>query len=96
MTIKRRLIALLSYLSVLLFFPLSFFRGDDFAHYHAKQGVVLFILAIVVIFTFWIPVAGWVFLLAYLVIWFTGVINALSGKCEPVPVVGKIAERVSL
>lgn len=96
MTIKQKLIAIMSYLSVLLFFPLNFFKKDEFAHYHAKQGVVMFILAIAIVFTFWIPVAGWVFLLAYLVIWFTGIINVLTGKCEPVPVVGKIAERISL
>ncbi len=96
MTIKQKLLALLSYLSILLFFPLNFIKGDEFVHYHAKQGVVMFVLAILIAFTFWIPVAGWVFLLAYLVIWFTGVLNALTGKSEPVPVVGKIAERLSI
>ncbi|MEI6144504.1 MAG: hypothetical protein WCG99_01865 [Candidatus Berkelbacteria bacterium] len=96
MTIKQKLIAFMSYLGVLLFFPLNFFKKDEFAHYHAKQGVVMFILAIAVAFTFWIPVAGWVFLLAYLVIWVTGIINVFTGKSEPVPVVGRIAERISL
>lgn len=96
LTIKQKLIALLSYLAVLLFFPLNFFRADDFAQYHARQGVVMFILGIAVVFTLWIPVAGWVCLLAYVVIWVTGIINVLTGKMEPVPVIGKIAERISL
>jgi len=96
LTAKQKIIALLSYLAVLLFIPLNFFRKDEFAHYHAKQGVVMFVLAIAIAFTFWIPVAGWVFLLAYLVIWVTAIINVLSGKCEPVPVVGRIAERLSI
>jgi len=96
LTVKQKLIALLSYLAVLLFFPLNFFRTDDFAQYHARQGVVMFILGIAVIFTFWIPVAGWVCLLAYVVIWVTGIVNVLTGKMEPVPVIGKIAERISL
>jgi fumarate reductase subunit D len=96
LTVKQKLIALLSYLAVLLFFPLNFFRTDDFAQYHARQGVVMFILGIAVVFTLWIPVAGWVCLLAYVVIWVTGIINVLTGKMEPVPVIGKIAERISL
>ena len=96
MTVKQKLIALLSYLAVLLFFPMNFFRSDEFAQYHARQGVVMFILGIAVVFTLWIPVAGWVCLLAYVVIWVTGIINVFTGKMEPVPVIGKIAERISL
>ena len=96
MSLKSRLIALLSYLSILFLFPLNFFRKDEFAHYHAKQGVVLFILAIALTFTFWAPILAWICTLAYLVIWVTGIINALSGKKEPVPVVGRIAERVPI
>ena len=96
LTIKSKLIALLSYFAIVQFFPLNFFRRDEFVSYHAKQGVVLFILAIMVTFTFWISILGWVCTLAYLVIWFTGAINALSGKKEPVPVVGKIAERLAI
>ena len=95
MTKKSKLIALLSYFSVLLFLPLWRFRSDDFAYYHAKQGVGLAMLFIVVVFAFWIPIVSWVCLLAYLVIWFTGVINVLSGKIEPLPLIGRIAERIS-
>ena len=96
MTFKSKIIAFLSYVAVLFFFPLNFFCKDEFIQYHARQGVVMFILAVAITFTFWVPVLGWVCALAYLVIWFTGVINALTGKIEPVPVVGKIAEKVSL
>lgn len=96
MTAKRKLIAVLSYLSVLLFFPLNLFKKDDFIRYHAKQGVVFFVLSILIVFTFWLPVVGWICLLALLVIWATGIFNVITGKMEPLPVIGRIAERISI
>jgi uncharacterized membrane protein len=96
LTAKRKLIAVLSYLSVLLFFPLNLFKKDDFIRYHAKQGVVFFVLSILIVFTFWLPVVGWICLLALLVIWATGIFNVITGKMEPLPVIGRIAERISI
>jgi len=96
LTAKRKLIAVLSYLSVLLFLPLNLFKKDDFIRYHAKQGVVFFVLSIVVVFAFWLPVVGWICLLALLVIWATGIFNVITGKMEPLPVIGRIAERISI
>ena len=94
MTIKSRLIALLSYFSILFLIPLNRYKKDEFIQYHAKQGVILFILAVVLTFTFWLPILAWVCWLAFLVIWVTGIINVLSGKREPLPVVGLIGERI--
>ena len=96
MTLKSRLIALLSYLSILFLVPLNLYKKDEFIQYHAKQGVVLFIVFVILLFTFWVPILAWVCWLAYLVIWFTGVINVLTGKEEPVPIFGLIGERIPL
>lgn len=96
LSVKRKLQALLSYFPILFFFPLILLRKDDFVHYHAKQGVVLFVILVLIIFSFWLPVVSWVFLLAYLVIFVTGAINVLTGKMEPIPVFGRIAERLSI
>jgi len=93
---KERLIAFLSYLSILFLIPLKRFKKSDFIYYHAKQGLGLFILSIIVVFFFWLPVVGWVAVMAFLVLWFTGIMNVLSGKKEPVPVIGRISERVSI
>ena len=94
MSYKVRLLAFLSYLSILFLIPLGRFKNDEFIHYHAKQGMGLFVLFMMLIFLFWLPVVGWVAMMAFLVVWFTGVANALSGKKEPVPVVGLISERI--
>ena len=96
MNYKERLIAFLSYLSILFLIPLKRFKKSDFIYYHAKQGLGLFILSIIVVFFFWLPVVGWVAVMAFLVLWFTGIMNVLSGKKEPVPVIGRISERVSI
>lgn len=96
MSIKRKLIAVISYLSILAFLPLNLFKKDDFIRYHAKQGIVLFVLSILIIFSFWLPVVGWVCLLAFLVIWITGIFNIFTAKMEPLPIIGRIAERISI
>jgi fumarate reductase subunit D len=96
LTRNQKLIALLSYLPIVFFVPLLYFRKDQFIQYHAKQGIILFMLAILMTFSFWISALAWILWLVYIVIWVTGVINVITGKIEPVPVVGKIAERINL
>lgn len=96
MNYKEKLFALLSYLSILFLIPLGLFRKNEFVYYHAKQGMGLFVLFMMIIFLFWLPVVGWVAMMAFLVIWITGIMNALTGKKEPVPVVGIISERVPI
>jgi uncharacterized membrane protein len=90
------LIALLSYLSILFLIPLKRFRGSEFIYYHAKQGLGLFVFSMIMIFFFCLPIVGWVVAMAFLVLWVTGVMNVLTGKREPVPVIGRISERVSI
>ncbi|TSC93715.1 MAG: hypothetical protein Athens101428_564 [Candidatus Berkelbacteria bacterium Athens1014_28] len=94
--IKTRLISLLSYLPILFFLPLGLLKDNEFVHYHAKQGAILFVSSIVVIISFWISVLGWVFLAVFLVVWLAGIINVLTGKQERLPIVGLIAEKISL
>jgi len=68
---------------------------DKYALYYAKQGlalgivwaighIVLTILVITLLLNFiWSPVMG--------ILWIISVINALSGKMKPTPLVGKLA-----
>lgn len=70
---------------------------DPFVKFHVKQGLLLVISFIASSILTWIPFIGYFMSqLAYLlvaVIWVLGVINAISGKQEPVPVIGKYAEK---
>ena len=86
----------------LFFVPLLTDAKDDpFVKFHVKQGLLLLILGIIVsIFNSIIgriPFIGWIvsFVLGVgmFVLWLLGLMNALNGKQEPVPVVGQYAEK---
>lgn len=72
----------------------------DYSIYHAKQGLVLFIAAIIVwIVAFilaFIPiigkVIGWILWIIIIVLWIVGMINALSDKKVPLPLIGHYGE----
>jgi uncharacterized membrane protein len=86
---------------VLFFVPLLTDSKDDpFVKFHVKQGLLILILSIVVSIVNSIigriPFIGWVVAfvlsLGVFALWLIGIMNALNGKQEPVPVVGQYAE----
>lgn len=95
--------AFLAYLLSIIGFVLVLLLKKDnrFAMYHAKQSLVLFILAVVVsIVGSIVPVIGWFLILPLgnllvLVLWIVGIINSLSGKEKPLPLIGKFADKFS-
>lgn len=83
---------------ILFFIPLltGDAKKDEFVKYHVKQGLVLFILCIainiidrIIPFLFFIT---YILSLGALVLLIIGIKNALSGKKEPLPVVGQFAD----
>ena len=91
---ESRLFAALSYISVLFLLPYFLRRGDDYAMYHARQGLVLLIYGVLSDILSAIPVIGWVFGLFRLYCVFKGISNAVTGKREPLPYIGKYGERI--
>jgi len=84
-------LAVLAYLPFLCFVSYFSARGkNSFAYEHGKQGVLLFLVEIVVIVCalFW---KAAIFLAA--VAAFTGIILALTGKIWKMPYIGQIADR---
>ena len=72
---------------------LLFKKDNAYANFYAKQSLVLFIFGVLIS---WIPVVniiGWIF---YIVFWFFGWINALSGKKTPLPLIGQFADKFEL
>ncbi|MEN6351698.1 MAG: hypothetical protein ABFD08_20200 [Syntrophomonas sp.] len=90
---KNMAMGILAYL--LFFIPLLAARESRFAMYHANQGLVLFLTALVVnIIGGLIPVVGWFFLIPLLnlgIMGFAiiGIINAAQKKMAPLPLIGK-------
>ncbi len=94
---KNKVFAVLAYLGILFLVPLLAAPQSRFARYHANQGVVLFITAIVcvvggVVLSF-IPFLGRVISLGLhlgiLVLMVLGIINAAQGQCKPLPLIGQ-------
>jgi len=97
-------LAWLSYLGILLLIPLLVNKDNEYSKFHVKQGIVLLIcwivLWVVSIVLGFIPVidrliAGiiWIFLVVLMVI---GIINALTEKAVPLPIIGKYAEKIKI
>lgn len=101
-TVEGRKLAWLSYLGILLLIPLLANEDDnEFSKFHVKQGIVLLVVSIIwrvicVILNripFMRPVClvGMLFLVILMII---GIINALQGKTEPLPVIGEYANKI--
>lgn len=86
----NKLLAALSYLSFLWILPFIFCRDDEYAKFHAKQGVRLFILSLFSDVASLIPVVGAVFTLFRFYCIYKGMTNASAGKREALPYIGNI------
>lgn len=83
---------------ILFFVPLLTDEKDDpFVLYHVRQGFVLLVAFIITGFITIIPsplmVVGMFIQLALAVLGLLGIINALGGKEEPLPVIGQFADK---
>lgn len=89
-------VAAVAYLGFLFFVPLLTNPESDFARFHANQGLLLLITAVVVnILGPVLPVIGWFIIwplgsIFVLVLFIMGLINALNGEKKPLPLIGGI------
>ena len=85
----NKLLAALSYVSILFLIPMLFAQEDEFARFHAKQGARLFICNAIGSILGSIFSIGWVINLLLIYLMIVGIINALNGKWEALPYIGK-------
>jgi uncharacterized membrane protein len=92
---KNMAMAILAY--IIFFVPLIAARESKFAMYHANQGLVLFLAAVVInIVGGIVPFIGWFIILpfgwiAVLIFAIIGIINASKGLMKPLPLIGGIS-----
>ncbi|MEO5341949.1 MAG: hypothetical protein H7842_01190 [Gammaproteobacteria bacterium SHHR-1] len=55
---RSRVLALMSYLGVLVFVPLVTNRDDEYVHFHARQGLVIWTFGVLAIFMLYVPGLG--------------------------------------
>lgn len=93
---KNKVMAILAY--IIFFIPMLAAKDSKFAMYHAKQGLMNFILSVVVsIVGSIVPLLGWFLIIlpvgsvVVLVFAIMGIINASKGEMKPIPWIGGLA-----
>ncbi len=89
-------VAALSYVWVLCLVPLLGKRDSEFAQFHAKQGLILFIIEILGSLIFGIPLLGWLLALTVFVVAIMGVIKALNGEWWEIPYIYEWSKKINL
>jgi len=105
---KGKIMAFLGYLCCFLI-PLLGAKDNRFAQFHVEQQLVLlgvYIIAYVIAFVCaMLAVSTGVLALAFvgyvgyifgLILWVMGIINSLTGKAAPLPVVGQFGEKLNI
>ncbi len=90
----NKFLAAASYLGVLCILPYLICPQDRFAMFHAKQGVALLLFEIAVGIIGGITGIGWLLSIFSVVCAVKGISGALRGRTEPLPLIGKLAERI--
>lgn len=96
---QNKVFAVLAYIGLLFLVPLLAAPKSKFARYHTNQGAVLFLTSLVLSLSsfvfmfipfigclgFFLVFGGAITLVVFIVL---GIINAASGQCRPLPLIG--------
>ncbi|PWB38907.1 MAG: hypothetical protein C3F02_01430 [Parcubacteria group bacterium] len=89
---ENKLISALAYISIICLVPLFLKRESKFAQFHAKQGLILFIIEL---FAF-IPFFGTILFIIAVILAILGALNAWNGKYWVMPVLGQFASKLNI
>lgn len=78
-------VAALSYAWILFLVPLLTKRHSKFAQFHAKQGLVLFVIELAASLLYIFPVFGQLLMLAIIVVSVMGIVKTLNGEWWKIP-----------
>lgn len=97
---EGKFFAVISYISFLCILTLVLKKNNNFALYHAKQGLVLFVMEVVAFILSIIPLLGWLIGIVgyalFLLISLWGIMQAALGIYCKLPVITEISEKVIL
>lgn len=93
---ENKIIAALSYLWILFLIPLLLKRKSKFAQFHAKQGMILFVIDVIASFFIWIPIIGQLLFVVLLIISIIGIIKAYSGEYWKGPFIYEWSQKIKL
>lgn len=93
---KNKAIAALSYIWILFLVPMLAKRRSKFCQFHAKQGLVLFIVEVIAGLIFWIPYIGQLIMLVLVIVAIIGIIKALNGEWWKIPYIYSWSKKINL
>lgn len=97
---KNVLMAVFSYLGPLIIISYLTAKEDSFVKFHIRQGAVLFAIeiALMILTSMFFPLMmlSWVINLGILILSIIGIVNAVKGKEEELPLVGHLAVHIPL
>ncbi|MEA4895182.1 MAG: zinc-ribbon domain-containing protein [Oscillospiraceae bacterium] len=90
----NKMISILCYFGLLFLVPYLSKQDSPFVKFHSNQGLVLFILALIVGIVSKIPFIGWAIGLVcgvfIFVCFILGIVNVLNGEMKELPLIGQI------
>ena len=89
---ENKLLAAISYLWIVSIIMLLMKKDSKFVQFHAKQGLILFIVSVILMF---IPVLGWWLDIIILIAVIVGFIKAISGEYYKIPVVYSLSSKIN-
>ena len=98
-TDEGRLAAIMSYIPFLCFIPLLNMKHNEEARFHARQGVMLFLIELLALLFLIDRIANFVFtavLIVAVAFSIAGIYFALQGKNYRLPIIGDLAEKSKL
>ena len=95
-----KLFAIVAYIGILCLLPILVKKENKYALHHGKQGLVIFISFVIVVFLPIIPILGWILcpiLFIILVIFsLIGIIQAATGNYWRAPIIADLADKIKL
>jgi len=92
---KSYALGIMSYLGILCLVPLIVNKDDELVHFHAKQGLVLWVWSVLALIFLQLPGIGKLLfstsVMAILVCSAIGIISVLLGKAWKIPLVNNIS-----
>jgi len=95
-TEEGRMAAILAYIPILCFVPLLNMKENREAHFHARQGVILFLIELIAVIFLIDGISDLVFkgiLMLALALSVAGIYFAFQGRNYRLPVIGDLAEK---
>ncbi|MFA4932968.1 MAG: hypothetical protein WC574_00840 [Candidatus Omnitrophota bacterium] len=98
--IDGKFFAVISYVSFMCIITLVLKKNNRFALYHARQGLVLFVMEVAAFILSIIPFLGWLIAIfgysLFLLVSVWGILQAALGIYSRIPVITEISEKVIL